>query len=501
MRAGMEEQTVLTKSLYTTGLDNVREMWYESRDRITPGAGARWRMKQGQEVGQVARRHLRSSEAVITVSPSTITLEDIQEVGEFVGGAPTSDQLQSDKLLFEVEFSTNGMSARIDILRPTYGGWKITEVKSGTMSEKSDRKEAKQDLAFQVFVLEEKGYDVSYAEVAYVNSDYVHPDKGDLFETMALTEEGLLDEVRTKAPEFKEILQKPCPPDLPLSRVCKNCKCPEPCRALPEQSIFTLPGLYWGHMDDILDEGRATLDEVEGHERLKDRHTEYIHAVRADEIFIEPDPIRDHLSTIKYPIHYLDFEAIGYAIPEFEGTSPWQKVPFQYSLHVQDRGDAAEDVKHAEYLHDDTDDPRRDLVENLIRDVGDQGSVVVYHKTFEKGILEDLCDDFPQYEDELENIIERLWDQAKIFKNWHFIHPDQKGSWSLKSVLPIFAPDLDYGDLDVQNGMEAVIHYDEMVNEASPVAQEEIYQNLLDYCERDTFAMVRIHQEIKDLVS
>jgi hypothetical protein len=249
-------------------------------------------------------------------------------------------------------------------------------------------------------------------------------------------------------------------------------------------------------MDDMLVEEKATLEEIDDHTHLKPRHSNYIEAVRTGEPHVDDAEIRALLDDLEYPIHFFDFEAIDYALPKFEGTSPWQKIPFQYSLHIL-REDGS--VEHEEYLHNDGSDPRRALTERMLDDIEDQGSVVVYHDTFEKQRLEELQEAFPEHDGALQDLIDRLWDQAEVFK-WHYIHPDQKGSWSLKTVLPLFAPDLDYADLDIQHGMAAVVKYGEMIAEDSPSDADEIREQLLSYCERDTYAMVEIHRSLQNLV-
>jgi len=80
------------------------------------------------------------------------------------------------------------------------------------------------------------------------------------------------------------------------------------------------------------------------------------------------------------------------------------------------------------------------------------------------------------------------------------IHPDQKGSWSLKSALPVFAPDLAYDDLDIQHGMAAVVKYSEMIASSSEEEKATLRNQLLKYCERDTYAMVEIHRDLQQMV-
>ncbi len=467
--------------------ENKRVMWFETRGRLSPDIGERWRMEQGNLVAELAREEFPN--------------------GEFVGGPPSEDQLQPTRPLFEARFAVGDMTVRVDVLRPApSGGWVLTEVKSSTMTSRSSRKKAKQDVAFQVHVLDQAGLPLDRAEVMHLNPDYVHPDEEELFTQRDLTGEldEQIQEAREKAPEFAAVLDRDEPPMLWPSRTCNTCDCPEPCHDLPEHSVLTLPRLYYGHLDEIIDEGRWTLEDVEGHPHLKSKHRNYIQAAQSGEPYVDTPEVQRALSELEYPLYFLDFEAIDYALPPFEGTSPWEKIPFQYSLHVVEEGQESlrrEDVTHKEFLHTGDGDPRPSLAERLLEDIGPNGSIVVYNATFEKGILEDLQEAFPQGADRFQSFIDRLWDQGEIFQEGHYVHPSQKGSWSLKKVLPAFDPDLDYDDLDVQQGMEAVVEYSRMIApETSESRAQEIEEDLLAYCERDTWAMVVIHKTLSNLV-
>jgi hypothetical protein len=166
-----------------------------------------------------------------------------------------------------------------------------------------------------------------------------------------------------------------------------------------------------------------------------------------------------------------------------------------------------EEVPHKEFLHSGDGDPRSLLAERLLEDIGTEGSIVVCNAAFEKGILEDLQEAFPQeafprWEGRFQSFIGRLWDQGKLFQDGHYVHPFQEGSWSLKKVLPAFDPDLRYDDSGVQEGMEAVVEYSRMISpETSESEAREIERNLLEYCERDTWAMVVIHRRLSELVN
>ena len=483
----------LTKSRYMTGItENERVMWFGARGQLSPDIGGRWRMEQGNLVAELAREEFPN--------------------GEFVGGPPSEAQLQSTRPLFEVRFSVGDMTVRVDVLRPgPLGEWVVTEVKSSTMTSRSSRKKAKQDVAFQVHVLDNAGLSLEGAEVMHLNPEYVHPDDGDLFIRTDLTGElgERIEEAREKVPEFTTVLGRDEPPTLWPSRACNTCDCPEPCHDLPEHSVLTLPRLYYGHLDQITDQGRWTLEELQGHTHLKPKHRNYIQAAQSGEPYVDTPEVQIALTELEYPLYFLDFEAIDYALPQYalpqyRDTSPWDKIPFQYSLHVVEEGQESlrrEEVAHEEFLHVDDSDPRPTLAERLLEDIGPKGSIIVYNATFEKGILEDLQEAFPQWEAQFQNFIDRLWDQGKIFQDGHYVHPSQKGSWSLKKVLPAFDPDLEYDDLDVQEGMEAVVEYSRMIAPETPEeTAQEIEKDLLAYCERDTWAMVVIHRELSRII-
>ena len=473
------DSATLTKSRYLTGLDNPREMWFEAHGSSSPDVGEQWRLRQGQLVGELARRQFPS--------------------GTFVGGPMRKEHRQADHPLFEVTVRQDTMLARVDVLQPhPSDGWILTEVKSSTLKQSSSEKEAKQDLAFQLVLLEHMGLTVSRAEVMHLNPRHERNGQEPLFVTTKLgsDREKYTEEVLEYTPELAQVLAQADPPNLWPTRKCNSCDCPDRCRDLPEHSIFTLPNLHWSHMEDIVAEDKATLGEVEGHPHLKPRHERYIEVVRSGEPFVDEEAIQGALAEMESPIYFFDFEAIDYALPKFDGTSPWQKIPFQYSLHVL-RPDGRLD--HREFLHDGGGDPRPGLVESMLDDVEEEGSIVVYHDTFEEKRLEELRDAFPGRADRLQSMIDRLWDQAEVF-TWDFIHPDQKGSWSLKNVLPVFAPDLAYDDLDIQHGMAAVVKYSEMIASSSEEEKATLRNQLLKYCERDTHAMVKIHRSLRRMV-
>jgi hypothetical protein len=74
------------------------------------------------------------------------------------------------------------------------------------------------------------------------------------------------------------------------------------------------------------------------------------------------------------------------------------------------------------------------------------------------------------------------------------------GSFSIKSVLPALFPDdpeLDYHNLDgVHNGTEAMTIFPK-IQYMDPEEQAKTRENLLKYCQLDTYAMVKVWEELK----
>ena len=138
----------------------------------------------------------------------------------------------------------------------------------------------------------------------------------------------------------------------------------------------------------------------------------------------------------------------------------------------------------------------------MLNDCGTHGPIHVYSAPFENTRIKELAETFPQYASKLHALLPRIVDLLPIARN-HYYHPSQRGSWSIKGVLPAICPELSYGDLgDVQHGLGAVDAYKEAIDPATTAERKETLRNqLLKYCELDTLATVKIWQFFKGTVS
>lgn len=216
---------------------------------------------------------------------------------------------------------------------------------------------------------------------------------------------------------------------------------------------------------------------------------------KGDEYQIDKPKVKEFLQTFTYPLYFLDFETIESVIPMFDGTKPNQKIIFQYSLHVMEAAD--EPLKHYEFLAQHKSDPRREVAENLIKYIKDDGgSIVVYNKSFEVTRIKELADDFPDLKNALLKLKKRVVDLLDVFTGGYVYHKNMGGSFSIKSTLPALFPNeagLNYKNLEnVQNGTDAQVVFLSLA-EKTPQEREILRKNLLDYCELDTYAMVMIY--------
>ena len=182
------------------------------------------------------------------------------------------------------------------------------------------------------------------------------------------------------------------------------------------------------------------------------------------------------------------------ALPVYAGTRPYQTIPFQWSLHLQEEDGR---LTHREFLNDDADDPRERLIVSLLDVVPPRGSIVVY-SPYEQRILNELARDFPRYGDRLMSLSDRLFDLLPVIRT-SYSHPALPNN-SLKSVTPVLVPGWGYSDLDIQEGSAASASYAMMISEdMTEDARVGIREALLAYCRTDTEALVRILGALREL--
>jgi hypothetical protein len=211
---------------------------------------------------------------------------------------------------------------------------------------------------------------------------------------------------------------------------------------------------------------------------------------------LEKENLKTFLRLLEKPLYFLDFETINPAIPLYDGTSPYGKIPFQFSCHIQKGANLAQE----EYLHDGFSDPRLTLIKALIKTLGKKGSIVAYNANFEISVIKGLANQFPKYQKELMALTERFVDLLMPFRSRHIYHPDMKGSASLKSVIPVFEPGLNYEQLEIKDGGGASEVYKAICKGSiEGIEKDKMMEALREYCMLDTLAMVKLVEVLENL--
>ncbi len=414
----------------------------------------------------------------------------------------------------EASFEYNGLYCAVDILRKQGDGWAIYEVKSSTKhlddnGRVTDDKEVYiADISYQKYVLEHCGVNVTGTYLVCIDGDYVFDGTLDLSKLFFITDvadqvETEIRNIETNVAIAERILNCEDEPDIDLSISCnKPYKCAfwNYCaRNIPKESVFNLYRMRFSKKIEYYHKGwicyRDLLDNTDISNAKQLRQMEYALADKGT--YVDKDGIRDFLGTLSYPLYFLDFETMQPVIPLYVGTRPYMQIPFQYSLHYIEKEGG--ELKHKEFLAESGPDPRRALAEQLCADIPMNVCVTAYNKSFECTRIRELTEAFPDLAEHLLNIRDNIKDLLVPFQSGYYYNRAMGGSFSIKSVLPAIFPDdpsLDYHNLEgVHHGGEAMTLFPKIKD--MPLEEQQIARhNLLKYCELDTYAMVKVWEEL-----
>ena len=443
----------------------------------------------GNRVGEIAKQVFGAGDGVeIPYSPE---LSDaLRETAEVIANGHNAP-------IYEATFLYDGVLVRADVLLPVEGGgWRAIEVKAAA----SVKPHHELDCAIQYWVMTKAGVNLKAISLAHVDTAFVYQGGADY--RGLLVEEDRTARARQLQDEVVELLgaaRSAIAGAAPEIRVGAHCYSPYECAFMshcwPAQAEYPVMGLGGNKAElaDWVNAGCRDIRDVDA-TTLTDRKRLRIHAVTCKGKAEISDDAKRVIDEFGYPRYYLDFETIGPAVPVWPGRRPYQAAPVQWSCHV-DYGateGGVEDIRHHEFLDLSGDPPMRKLAEKLVECLGSSGPVFMY-TNYEKRVINNLVEMFPDLAPPLERIVERLIDLHPIVRK-HYYHPKMLGSWSIKAVSPTVDPKMDYSDLEgISEGMAAADGYLEAIKpETTPERIAELREQLLRYCRFDTEAMVKI---------
>jgi predicted RecB family nuclease len=484
----------LSKSRYLSGLQCHKQLWWRVHEpnapELTPDKAQQNRFAQGRDVGERARQY---------VPGGTLIDLPFYQYDNKVGATRAALERQAPAL-YEAWFLADNTYVGVDILERTARGYGVIEVKASN----SQKPEHLPDAAVQVHVLRRAGLPVERAEVMHLNSQCRYPDLSNLFvrEDVTTVVEGVLLGVPDELAAQARMLAGPLP-DVPIGEHCsKPYECPFIERCWPKLPDHHISSLYRVERQKVLEyqaDGYATLYDLPTDLELSVIHARQVKAVQTGRMVVEPS-LGPALAQFTSPLAFLDFETVSLAIPRWAGCRPWQLVPVQFSVHSEERGRG---LVHHQWIADGPDDPRPALAEALVAACAGARRIVAYYASFERDCIRQLRDAVPQYAKQLDRIAKRLVDLLPAVRN-NVYHPDFGGRFSIKKTLPALVPSLSYADLTVQDGELATVELQRLMFERDGMAAREraaLRDALLRYCERDTWAMVKMLETLKTLVA
>jgi hypothetical protein len=385
---------------------------------------------------------------------------------------------EGHEVLFQPTAVAGELHARADILtrNRSLAGWDIREVKMTTRV----KEEHITDLAFQLICFRDARVDVAKTYLVHINGRYVR--RGAINPKKLFAQEDVTEEVRKEVLRVRREIPKALAilkwGNKPTQKNVDACVDSESCEYL---------GYYLKELPNPI------------RQELMDERAETPRP-NPPVITVDTDRIQRALSGIHQPMQFLDYETYSPAIPMFDGYRPYEAVTFQYSLHTQQKYGGK--TSHVAYLHDKLSDPAPELAAHLQKHALPGGTFVAWYATFEKTRNDEMARRLPSFELFFASVNRRMFDPINLFKRkgGAYFHSDFGGSASLKKVLPVIVPELSYGDLAIQKGDVASYSWPVLIDPTVPAEKrKKLREDMLEYCSRDTLAMVKIVEHLDEV--
>ena len=488
----------MIKTKYCRGVQCPKILWMDNNmpEKAVPTA-LESVLQTGTEVGDLARSYFGAYESV---EFSLDKQKMCRQTEEFLN--------QGASVIAEASFLYNNCFCSVDILRVVNGKVQLIEVKSSTEIHDIYY----DDMAFQYYILKNCGLPVESIWNMHINNKYVRQGELNLQEFFTLedcTEKVLKmqPEIPERVADIRKYLEQDAEPVREPDIYCEKpyeCDYKQYChRNIPNPSVFSIHRLTAAKKYDFYHNGIITYEDiVKKKPKLSEKQYQQGHAEYENRPpKIDKVKIKEFLDSLRYPLYYLDFETFQQAIPQFDGAKPYMQIPFQYSLHVKQDKNA--EPAHYEFLGKEGTDPRRELAEQLCRDIPKDVCSLAYNMSFEKMIIKNLAAMYPDLSGHLMNIHDNMHDLMVPFQQQAYYCKELQGSYSIKWVLPALCggdPELDYHALEeVHNGSEAMTAFADLPKH-TPEEIARIRKNLLAYCRLDTLAMVKVLERLEEIV-
>jgi len=480
----------LTKSRFLAGKQCPKRLWQQCHVPLENGNGSSPITEAGLAVGRLAHRLFPNG---------VVAWTEGQTASQAIAATSAFFDDEAIPAIFEAALCVDRLFARVDILeRGKRGAWSICEVKAST----GVKDEHIDDVAFQLHVANEAGLKISRVEIVHVNKNYVFKEQEiepkRYFRRVDVTDQARarLRDVPGMIETFLKVVDKVRAPDIEPWTQCHDpytCEFLDRCTAnKPKDWIFYLPRLGEKRGELLRAKGIESIAEIPEDVSLNTQQAIVRDVYRTGRPYILSG-LKSALRPFGPPAYYLDFETMSPAIPLYQETRPYERLPFQWSLHERDNKG---DLQHSGFLADGGNDPREAFAESLLEKLASSTEPIIIYSSFERSTLNQLATVLKQHRKAIDGITARLCDLLAIMRE-HVYYADFGGSYSIKAVGPVIAPNIRYDDLGyVADGSAAAEAFERIVSGRCKGEEDNLRRALEEYCRRDTLAMVEIHSRL-----
>ena len=342
--------------------------------------------------------------------------------------------------------SDDRAQVRIDVLTCGERGLRLFKVRYATVGDEADV----DAVALWVHAAARCGLRVQSAGLLLVDTGFIYPGHGcyaGLFREVDLAPVLGSRPVAAWLSAMRTCDRGPEPPAAPGAHCTQSGGCEFASHCQAGESASSLPAPDPQASLDIVGRELAAELRGEGHADLRRvplqrlgnlRHRRAARAIQQGGPVLEP-AVAALMQALPYPRRYLRVDTIGFSVPLWAGTRPYQVLPFQWTCGVQS---AAGQWAQQGFLADaDGGDPRRAFALTLLQALGSAGPVLAYNAGFERSRLRELAQRFDDLAPALDAAQARILDLFQLARA-HYYHPVMAGSWSFKSISRAVAPEL-----------------------------------------------------------
>lgn len=406
-------------------------------------------------------------------------------------------------VIYEAAFKFRGILVALDILVQKEGKWYAYEVKSSLKISKTYL----QDIAIQYHVIENSGLKLEDVFIIHVNGDYTlknnQLDINELFRIISVKDQviELQPDIEASISRARSVLSLE---DIPEIETGVQCFKPYPCDYLgfcwkgeEKNPILSIAGANISDKIEWIKSGIKEIKDIPVESLTSSRMLAQRESNATKKASINQEMLGDFMQKIQYPLYFFDIEAFQPAIPLFNETSPFQAIPFQFSIHFAASEDAPLEAK--EYITNPGEDGREEFLKAFIEATEAPGQILVFNTILEKGILFKLGKLYPKYAKFIKDRMQRMVDLETPFKKDWYYHPKMNGSYSMKSILPALIDNMSYSNMNVKDGVDAMILYQQLIEEMDETIKSKTIQDLLSYCRMDTLALYHVFKSLKKI--